>query len=611
MVQSHAKNVERESTTATCCAASSTLRGEIVGMRMRSRRIGIEKTVSSKRSLSCDSKLHVREVTTSRYINWRRVVIMDTPIKQLNALLRQGFITEQAYADALDLINLRTPAPRAPTPAPRRRAPIPAPIPAPRAPIPAPRRRAPIPAPRRGQFIEQLLVEMPDNQSTLHPDEDYVLYVDDTPVRFPDVRYVKKGRDIDREGIVEAVEGRIYDLRPTTSGPDITDEGKVYWVSYEDEERRVTKDLASVVLELLDPDTRYMLFTVVGKAACEPLAPVTEELGRSEHRILGRIVNRGDRICTGALHGIDLQIWEKGREYLVFVRYELRPLPEQQGEPGPMFAPDIMSDTVNCVVRRIKDYYQNGMTKAGGGLTRSRRLILDAFDRKLAEVGCTRDDLFALEAALKVKLVAVDALGNTLWDSKKYMGGPRSGFPYTTTMPGSSSRPIRPRSFGSVISTISQRTPCPGPKGCGRYSSHSRLEPSRKRSECGCVARFSWEVTVPCGDRGLRTSRLTVPSRMRLVGIPKISPRSSKSSIITRLIRWAGQWPTGSRSGWIVRRSNRHPRDTGMYGEQLSWRPRYGTAPTPLRDRVSIIISICARLIWPVKTPPEGGSEML
>ena len=76
-------------------------------------------------------------MTTSRYINWRRVVIisdMDTPIKQLNALLRQGFITEQAYADALDLINLRTPAPR-------RRAPIPAPIPAPRAPIPAPRRR--------------------------------------------------------------------------------------------------------------------------------------------------------------------------------------------------------------------------------------------------------------------------------------------------------------------------------------------------------------------------------------------------------------------------------------------------------------------------------------
>ena len=28
--------------------------------------------------------------------------------------------------------------------------------------------------------------------------------------------------------------------------------------------------------------------------------------------------------------------------------------------------------------------------------------------------------MFALETALKVKLVAVDALGNTLWDSGKY-----------------------------------------------------------------------------------------------------------------------------------------------------------------------------------------------
>ena len=269
--------------------------------------------------------------------------------------------------------------------------------------------------------ILDLALKREDPDLLLDPDEDYVLHVDDTPVRFPDVRYFKKGRDIDREGIVEAVEGRIYDLRPTTSGPDITDEGKVYWVSYEDEERRVSKDLASVVLELLDPDTRYMLFTVVGKAACEPLAPVTEELGRSEHRILGRIVNRGDRICAGALHGTDLQIWEKGREYLVFVRYELRPLPEQQGEPGPIFAPDITSDTINCVIRRIKDHFQNGMTKLGCGLTERRRRILGEFDQKFAGVGCTSDGLFALEAALKVNLVAVDALGNTLWDSKKYM----------------------------------------------------------------------------------------------------------------------------------------------------------------------------------------------
>ena len=42
-----------------------------------------------------------------------------------------------------------------------------------------------------------------------------------------------------------------------------------------------------VVFELLDPDQRYKLFTVVGKVAKEPLAPVTEEEGASDHRIKG------------------------------------------------------------------------------------------------------------------------------------------------------------------------------------------------------------------------------------------------------------------------------------------------------------------------------------
>ena len=49
-----------------------------------------------------------------------------------------------------------------------------------------------------------------------------------------------------------------------------------------------------------------------------------------------------------------------------------------------------------------------------------RRRILERFDKKLADTGCKKEDMFALEAALKVKLVAVDALGNTLWDSGKY-----------------------------------------------------------------------------------------------------------------------------------------------------------------------------------------------
>ena len=133
---------------------------------------------------------------------------------------------------------------------------------------------------------------------------------------------------------------------------------------------------------------------------------------------------RGDLISAGALHGIDQQIWEKGREYLVFARYELRPLPEQQGEPGPMFTPED-GEFTNCFVRYVVNHFQNKLTRAGSGLTPKRRRILEHFDRKLAGTGCSREDMFALETALKVKLVAVDALGNTLWDSGLYHSRPK------------------------------------------------------------------------------------------------------------------------------------------------------------------------------------------
>ena len=67
----------------------------------------------------------------------------------------------------------------------------------------------------------------------------------------------------------------------------------MYWVSFENEDLQMTKYMASEVLEPLDPDEHYKLFTVVGKAAKEPLAPITEEEGASEHRIKGKTGSRG------------------------------------------------------------------------------------------------------------------------------------------------------------------------------------------------------------------------------------------------------------------------------------------------------------------------------
>ena len=257
-------------------------------------------------------------------------------------------------------------------------------------------------------------------ENFLDPGTYYGLVVDNAPVLFPDGSYVKKGDTIVRKEIREDVDSRSYKLRPVARGPDITGDGEVYWVSFENEELRVTKAMGELALELLDPDEQYKLFTVVGKAAKEPLAPITEEEGVSEHRIKGKTIVRGDQVSAGSLHGIDQQMWEKGREYLVFVHYELRPLPEQNGEPGPMLAPKEDGEFVNCFVRYVVSPFQNKMTRAGSGLTPKRRRILEQFDKKLADTGCKKEDMLALETALKVKLVAVDALGNTLWDRGLY-----------------------------------------------------------------------------------------------------------------------------------------------------------------------------------------------
>ena len=83
----------------------------------------------------------------------------------------------------------------------------------------------------------------------------------------------------------------------------------------------------------------------------------------------------------------------------------------------------------NCLVRHVVNPFQNKMTRTGSGLTPKRRRILEQFDKKLSDTGCSREDMFALETELKVKLVAVDALGNTLWDSGKYNSRPKVVIP--------------------------------------------------------------------------------------------------------------------------------------------------------------------------------------
>jgi len=184
----------------------------------------------------------------------------------------------------------------------------------------------------------------------MDPGAFYTLFLDENPILLPTGAYALKGHDISHEEIAAALDDGEFD------------EGAVYWVSCENEDLRVTLQSAAVVVDHLDPDQRYKLFTVVGKAAIETLAPLNEEVGISEHRIEGALVTRGDQVTAGSLHGIDQGMWEKGREYLVFVRYELRPLPAQDGDPGPMLAPAEDGEFANCFVRQVVDHFKTRMT---------------------------------------------------------------------------------------------------------------------------------------------------------------------------------------------------------------------------------------------------------
>ena len=155
---------------------------------------------------------------------------------------------------------------------------------------------------------------------------------------------------------------------PVARGPNIPDEGHVYWVSFENEDLRVTEDMASEVLDSWALDEHYKLFTVVGKVANAFLASVTEEGGASDHSIEGNNVICGIGSAF-ALHCIGQHMWEKGRQYLVFARYELRPLPIQEAELGPMFTPEEGPEFVNCFVHYVVDHFRNELIWADGGLS--------------------------------------------------------------------------------------------------------------------------------------------------------------------------------------------------------------------------------------------------
>ena len=75
-------------------------------------------------------------------------------------------------------------------------------------------------------------------------------------------------------------------------------------------------------------------------------------------------------------------------------------------------------------------------------------MILEKFDKKLAAEGCSRDDMLALETTIKVKLVAVDALGYIHYGTAAYTRpGQILPSPAITNTPGQTFKPTHQKLY--------------------------------------------------------------------------------------------------------------------------------------------------------------------
>ncbi|RHZ44037.1 hypothetical protein Glove_772g20 [Diversispora epigaea] len=154
----------------------------------------------------------------------------------------------------------------------------------------------------------------------------------------------------------------------------------------------------------------------------------------------------GEEITPGQLMGIDEYLWEKTREYVSHICYELRPVPIPQGPPytcrpnskskcqNPKCQNPKSQIIISIFCRNPKSQIPNtklqrqieqGGTKRAKGLTPARERALVEFNEKVLKPGCNLKDLHILkknekDGGLGMKIIVKDILGNEMWNSGKY-----------------------------------------------------------------------------------------------------------------------------------------------------------------------------------------------
>ena len=306
-------------------------------------------------------------------------------------------------------------------------------------------------------FIDGVIAQTPlPRRAALDPDKHYLLRLDGALHTWPATDL--KDDDVDfgvaprpqapgdgavalPGGAAESVLADVYDVaalddmkvqvEKVPAGAAVVDEpghGRVItFYSYDNSQLEHNRGRARAAVALLNPEARYQLYSNWGQAN-EPFELVQWHVSSHPQGFQGRrgvktqTVHDADDIEALVLVGLDNYRWENASHYGKVIRWELRPLPEQEGPPGPF-----REGALNCVLERTRERLFSGVAvanhgracrKAGPRLQAKREKNLQLWEAKIAARVCRDptsgfelEDIPAFEKDMQIVLECLTATG--------------------------------------------------------------------------------------------------------------------------------------------------------------------------------------------------------
>ena len=278
----------------------------------------------------------------------------------------------------------------------------------------------------------------------LDPDKYYLLYVGGalTTWNEGDGAVALKGDqaaahfDDLRELLEEEEGGGPVEAREVPQEAEVRDDpgfGRmVVFYSYDNSQLEHNRSRARTAVRLLRRGTRYQLFGHWGQAG-EPLQAVEWHVNNHPQGFRGRAGDRTQRVHDAddvnplVLNGVDASRWNAATQYGKAIRWELRPMPEQEADPGPFREADrdaVTGEIINCVLQRVEERFSAGAAQANHGrghrhagkrLARKRDHAIATWKARIAARGdaggFTLRDIEAFEKDCEIRLLCMSATG--------------------------------------------------------------------------------------------------------------------------------------------------------------------------------------------------------